>query len=431
MVRDWNVKTIHPNWGVLRIRGEEEEDPAPSSHHESNISSIQSFQSTKMMPRMMRPRMGVPMQGPRGPMRPPMRGMGGGMGGGMAPMSTPFNQQQMNQTNVGNVTNDPSTAKSRVFVGNLNTIALTKEEVESIFSRYGYVTGISMHKGYAFVQFASEIEARRACGAEDGMTYAGQALDINIASEPKNRGATTKSNTTQSSSTTRVTTTQGGPPAKKMRTDPQPSIKRTLVNLTSSGAAEAKMSGNSITQLAQAAKDILICGVCKTNFSSLHSLAQHKKIPCRLKISCQCQSTPPPESPEPTQLLCASCNAEFASAWDLCQHCQQEHGLNIYKTVGNNGLGHSLDCGGECNILSSPAYGVFISQLIRYARASTKYTDFVLRARRLSDKLLSQGYVCDRLSSSLRKFYGRYGELVINYDVPLSRMVDDIRSYTI
>ena len=56
------------------------------------------------------------------------------------------------------------------------------------------------------------------------------------------------------------------------------------------------------------------------------------------------------------------------------------------------------------NIPSSPCYGVFISQLIRYARASTKYTDFALRARRLSDKLLSQGYVCGRLKSSLRKF---------------------------
>ncbi|KAK3092827.1 hypothetical protein FSP39_007675 [Pinctada imbricata] len=51
-----------------------------------------------------------------------------------------------------------------------------------------------------------------------------------------------------------------------------------------------------------------------------------------------------------------------------------------------------------------------------------------LRARRLSYKLLIQGYVCDRLTSSLRKFYGRYGELVIHYDVPLSRMVDDILS---
>ncbi|KAK3094440.1 hypothetical protein FSP39_001782 [Pinctada imbricata] len=80
------------------------------------------------------------------------------------------------------------------------------------------------------------------------------------------------------------------------------------------------------------------------------------------------------------------------------------------------------------NIPSSPAYGVFISQLIRYARASTKYTDFVPGAKHLSDKLLSQGYVCDRLTSSMRKFYGRYGELVIHYDVQLSRMVDDILS---
>ncbi|KAK3105307.1 hypothetical protein FSP39_022091 [Pinctada imbricata] len=60
------------------------------------------------------------------------------------------------------------------------------------------------------------------------------------------------------------------------------------------------------------------------------------------------------------------------------------------------------------NIPSSPAYGMHISQLIRYARVSSKYTDFALRARRLSDKLLSQGYVFDRLTSSLRKFYDPY-----------------------
>ncbi|KAK3085000.1 hypothetical protein FSP39_022707 [Pinctada imbricata] len=83
------------------------------------------------------------------------------------------------------------------------------------------------------------------------------------------------------------------------------------------------------------------------------------------------------------------------------------------------------------NIPSSPAYSVSISQLILYAKASTKYTDFVLRARRLSNKLLSQGYVCDRLTPSLRKSYGRYGELVIHFDVPLSRMVDDILTLTI
>ena len=72
------------------------------------------------------------------------------------------------------------------------------------------------------------------------------------------------------------------------------------------------------------------------------------------------------------------------------------------------------------NIPSSPAYGVFISQLIRYARACSSYECFILRAMRLSNKLLGQGYVKERLKSSLRKFYGRYGDLTKQYVVPLS-----------
>ena len=75
---------------------------------------------------------------------------------------------------------------------------------------------------------------------------------------------------------------------------------------------------------------------------------------------------------------------------------------------------------------SSPAYGVFISQLIRYARACSSYECFILRARRLSSKLLKQVYLVERLKSSFRKFYGRYGDLVEQYGVTLSRMLNDI-----
>ena len=78
------------------------------------------------------------------------------------------------------------------------------------------------------------------------------------------------------------------------------------------------------------------------------------------------------------------------------------------------------------NIPSSPAYGVFILQLIRYARACSSYECFILRAMRLSNKLLGQGYVKERLKSSLRKFYGQYGDLTKQYEVHLSRMLHDI-----
>jgi hypothetical protein len=44
-----------------------------------------------------------------------------------------------------------------------------------------------------------------------------------------------------------------------------------------------------------AARDVLICGTCKTGFQSLHSLAQHKKVPCKLRFACKCQNNPVPE----------------------------------------------------------------------------------------------------------------------------------------
>ena len=78
------------------------------------------------------------------------------------------------------------------------------------------------------------------------------------------------------------------------------------------------------------------------------------------------------------------------------------------------------------NIPSAPAYGVYISQLIRYARACRKYTDFVYRAKLLTNKLLKQGYAVRRLRSSLQKFYGRHHELVDKYGATISNMRNDL-----
>ena len=45
---------------------------------------------------------------------------------------------------------------SRVFVGNLAAEKVTRQEVEQLFSEYGKVLGVSLHKSYGFVQFAEE-----------------------------------------------------------------------------------------------------------------------------------------------------------------------------------------------------------------------------------------------------------------------------------
>lgn len=86
-----------------------------------------------------------------------------------------------------NVTNknDPRSLNSRVFIGNLNTMLVTKADVEAIFSKYGKIVGCSVHKGYAFVQYVNERNARAAVSGEDGRMVVGQVLDINLAGEPK------------------------------------------------------------------------------------------------------------------------------------------------------------------------------------------------------------------------------------------------------
>ena len=40
--------------------------------------------------------------------------------------------------------------------------------------------------------------------------------------------------------------------------------------------------------------------------------------------------------------------------------------------------------------------------------------------------ILEQGYIEERLKSSLKKFYGRYGDLIKQYKVPLLRMLNSV-----
>ena len=77
------------------------------------------------------------------------------------------------------------------------------------------------------------------------------------------------------------------------------------------------------------------------------------------------------------------------------------------------------------NIPSGPSYGVYISQLIRYAQCCSHYDDFRYRHKCLVDRLLSQGYIALRLEKSFKKFYGRYQDLIEKYQRSVNVMVND------
>ena len=53
------------------------------------------------------------------------------------------------------------------------------------------------------------------------------------------------------------------------------------------------------------------------------------------------------------------------------------------------------------NISSAPAYGVYVSQSICYARACSNYQDFMVHGKVLTTKLLSQGYQKTKLVATL------------------------------
>ena len=78
------------------------------------------------------------------------------------------------------------------------------------------------------------------------------------------------------------------------------------------------------------------------------------------------------------------------------------------------------------NVPLSPAYGVYVSQLIRYARTCHAYDDFLKRGQLLTKKLMLQAYNESRFKSSFRKFYGRYNDLVCDYKFSLSHMLTDL-----
>ena len=78
------------------------------------------------------------------------------------------------------------------------------------------------------------------------------------------------------------------------------------------------------------------------------------------------------------------------------------------------------------NIPSSPAYGFYVSQLVRYSRSSSDYSDFIKRGSILAERLTNQGFVISRLKHAFKKFYGSHQDLIGKYDRSMSAIAKDL-----
>ena len=71
----------------------------------------------------------------------------------------------------------------------------------------------------------------------------------------------------------------------------------------------------------------------------------------------------------------------------------------------------------------SPFYGVYISQLIRFARVCSNVDDFNNRNLVLTAKLLKHGYRYHKIRKAFSKFYFRYSELIVRYNIGLKTLL--------
>ena len=69
------------------------------------------------------------------------------------------------------------------------------------------------------------------------------------------------------------------------------------------------------------------------------------------------------------------------------------------------------------------SYGVYISQLIPFARASSNVSDCNCRNKTLTAKLLRQGYRYQKLRKTFSKFYRRHSGLVEKYNVSVRKLL--------
>ena len=66
--------------------------------------------------------------------------------------------------------------------------------------------------------------------------------------------------------------------------------------------------------------------------------------------------------------------------------------------------------------------GVYISQLIHFARVCSNISDFNNRTLFLTVKLLKQGYSYHKIRKAFSKFYHRHSELIVKYTVCLKKL---------
>lgn len=78
------------------------------------------------------------------------------------------------------------------------------------------------------------------------------------------------------------------------------------------------------------------------------------------------------------------------------------------------------------NIHFKRSHGIFISQLIRFSKVCMDKNDFIMRCKRMVNKLCQQFFNKDLLKQKFSSFYDKYYDLIKKYNVTKLKMMQDI-----
>lgn len=87
---------------------------------------------------------------------------------------------------------DPATANSRIYIGNIAE-PVVQENLDQKFRAHGKILGLVLQRGFGFIQYENEYQAKQAIEAEHGCMFYGKKLNVKQAyAQSPNQGPPNK-----------------------------------------------------------------------------------------------------------------------------------------------------------------------------------------------------------------------------------------------
>uniref|UniRef100_A0AC35FVV6 RRM domain-containing protein n=1 Tax=Panagrolaimus sp. PS1159 TaxID=55785 RepID=A0AC35FVV6_9BILA len=221
---------------------------------------------------------------------------------------------------------DVERMKARVFVAGLGH-NVTRDQCIELFACYGHITGATLFKGYAFIQYSNSTEADLATMALNGYTWNRSMLEVKCAFDPAKAADLMP---------TKRPKRDSGPPEKRAKIDrnqqqqetPRPAPTAKKNDFTP--AVEQTQSNNTVVPAQLLLKtdvipDMFICGGCQFYTNSFEAFVEHRQIPCSSKSQ--------KSEGEPEVFRCFTCSNAFNTSWELLFHLRVSHEITMYKNL--------------------------------------------------------------------------------------------------